>query len=302
MTGIGSAATPLLTIDTEEYLHPPFSLLARLIGDRGRFALPEDLAGMSGYLFRTAWYAGEGEARRWSQLSASFYDGDPIRLAAEACGFSLIRKEGAAGERIFLEGDEAPFTVTSRIERLEESLRVGAAAGRGERRARGGPFATGVAAYDGILADLSFPLSRTLPSSEEEAVRLAPSLTRMAVLDRSLLPALSLLVSLRATLDSLARARALLVSYLDRAGNFIDSLPPLPAYRSEAKALRRAAALLPDPWPRTGSGEDAAAEWAGRLSAGKEERAALVSLLREARDASLRAVDLLERCAPPQPT
>ncbi len=269
--------------------------LAALLAGAGAYALPEDLEGASGVLFRTSWYLGEreGAPRRWSTRSALAVPCEPRARAAEAHGFRAAG--GGAVERV-----APPPAIRDRVLALERSIVFGLELYDAKVFRENGLFASGAAAYEALLSDLAGPPERFLPDSREEAASLSPEIARFPadLCDREALR-LSLSLALGRTLYLLGKARRRLVSYLDRAGNFIESSQALPRFEREAVFLSRAAALalepLASPRPDARGGErpadPIAADRPRRLlrktiaSAAREHRAGMESLRRAARRA-----------------
>ncbi|MBN1826458.1 MAG: hypothetical protein JW958_09335 [Candidatus Eisenbacteria bacterium] len=286
----------------EDRLFPAFRALAAALAREGILVLPGDLEGLGGASFRAYWHhhAKEEGAPRWSLLSTAACSGDPVARAAESFGYRIAGGEDGRGVPGIgpvarVEGS-AENTLRERIDRFERSLLRGAAlAGEGEYRpASGGVFASGVAAYDRILADLDLDAEALLPESTDEARDLLLGDPRFDDAPERLLRRIALLAPLRDFAVAFGAARIRLALYLERAANFIDSSASAVPFRDEGKALLRAARFLPDP--------SSPATWreAGRLGAAvtlhpgpPERRLALARELRRARRLYRRASGLL---------
>jgi len=200
-----------------------FRLLASLLAAKGRFALPVDLMGIGGALFRFYWQVGGGSGERpfWNGRSAAVCSGDPIAAAAEAYGYRLTRGgTGARGEWEIVRVDDFDQTIGERIRFLRRSIQIGLERAAEEELRDDGLFAAGKRAYAALRVDLARP---PVPARAREAEE-----------------------ALRTVLLLFGETRARLAVYLGRIGNFIDTSGGIGPFRREARALRRAADRLSD--------------------------------------------------------
>lgn len=200
-----------------------FRLLASLLAAKGRFALPVDLMGIGGALFRFYWQVGgeEGERPFWSGRSAAVCSGDPLAAAAEAYGCRLSRgRTEARSEWEIVLVDDFDQTIGERIRFLRRSIYIGLERTAEEELRDGGLFAAGKRAYAALRSDLTRPPAPACALETEEA--------------------------LRTVLFLFGETRARLAIYLGRIGNFIDTSGGIGPFRKEGWALRRAADRLSD--------------------------------------------------------
>jgi hypothetical protein len=236
----------LLSIQVDrDNLTDAFAHLRALLAEAGAHVALEDLLGSGGALFRTYWYlaAGEGSPRRWSSRSADVCLGDPLARATEAYGFRLTRAQAPFA----LAAGREPVTIERRVDALKRSIAHGLGIYDARLLRADGIFASGAAAYDALIDDLTGPLERFIPGSEEEAVWLTPEVARLANPGAEHSLVLSLVLALARTLRAFGTARIRLAVWLDRAGNFIDSTRGLGHFRREGTLLVRASEVLVGP-------------------------------------------------------
>ena len=303
---MGSALSnrdPLSSAPAEDRLFPAFRALAAALAREGTFALAGDLEGLGGASFRAYWHHArkEGGPPRWSLLTTAVCSGDPLKHAAAAFGFSIVPPAGAEEDRepiaLSPQGErERPSTLRERMNRFERSLARGAAlAEEGEHRPpEGGIFASGRSAYDRLLADLETETDALLPESADEARAYLLNDPRFVEAPERFLRRLALLAPLRDFAIALGAARIRLALYLERTANFIDSSSPAGPFRSEGRALLRAARILPDPAsPETWREADRSGAATTLYPGPAERRRDLARELRRARSLYRRAAAVL---------
>lgn len=187
-----------------------FHRLQSRLGADGRFVPIEDLAGISGALFRIYWKA-------WDADSAAVCSGDPLRRSAHAYGLA-VAADDPYGERGFEElEDPGPMTLADRIELFKVSVDEGTRLAREGEYFAGRSYASGAAAYRALVTDLADVRRDRAPGE--------------------------VWLSLRALFESIRIARRMAALYLNHLANFLDVAPAIGPFRRESRALGEAARI-----------------------------------------------------------